>query len=212
MKNIGNIFILGDSYSTFKGFIPEEFATYYSFNKSADNDVNHIDQTWWKQILDSTESELIRNCSFSGTTICHTGYGGEDCKHKSFVARIEKLISKDFFNKNKINTLFIFGGTNDSWANSPIGELNFGEKTEKELYSVLPAVCRLFEITKSACPDTRIIVLINDILKDEITNGLIKACKYYSLECLLLKNIDKQSGHPSVLGMKQISEQIMNIL
>ncbi len=33
-------------------------------------------------------------------------------------------------------------------------------------------------------------------------------CKHYQIDCIELKGLDKMSGHPSVKGMKQISEQV----
>ena len=73
MVNLGNVFILGDSYSTFEGYIPEGFGAYYAPVPKTDTDVNKVEQTWWMQVLNNSESKLIRNCSWTGTTICNTG-------------------------------------------------------------------------------------------------------------------------------------------
>ena len=50
------------------------------------NDVCNVNQTWWHDLV-KENGTLLRNCSWSGTTICHTGYKGKDASHKSFVAR-----------------------------------------------------------------------------------------------------------------------------
>ena len=77
MVDLGKVFILGDSYSTFEGHIPEGYATWYYKDIRNDTDVEKAEQTWWKKVLDNTKSELVLNCSYSGTTICHTGYSGD---------------------------------------------------------------------------------------------------------------------------------------
>lgn len=209
MKELGNILILGDSYSTFKGFIPESYSAWYSDTGKAETDVTKVTETWWSKVLESTKSNLVLNCSFSGTTICNTGYNGEDCKHKSFIARLDKLIENGFFNDNKIDTVFIFGGTNDNWAGSPLGTLKYNNWEPQKLYSVLPAICYMLCRLKTNLPNVRIITLINTDLKEEITNALKEASKHYDAEYIELQNIDKMHGHPSVSGMAQIAEQVL---
>ncbi len=46
MTNIGNLFILGDSYSTFEGYIPEGYAAWYINAGKPETDVTRLDQTW----------------------------------------------------------------------------------------------------------------------------------------------------------------------
>lgn len=212
MESLGNVFILGDSYSTFEGFIPEGYRTYYSSEGRKETDVNDVNQTWWKQVIDETGSTLLRNCSYSGTTICHTGYDGEDCSERSFVARMNKLIKEGYFKKNKIDTFFIFGGTNDNWAGSPVGKLKYRFWTKKDLYKALPAFCYLLKKVKANAEGARIVVILNSELKDEINTGYKAACDKYDTELIALENIDKSFGHPTILGMSQIKEQVLKNL
>ena len=111
---LGNIFILGDSYSTFAGYIPEGHASYYfecgphylvahpDEAKPSDKDVHKVEETWWYPLAEEN-GKLIFNCSWSGTTICNTGYDGCDNSDKSFIARLEKLLDNGFFEENKID-------------------------------------------------------------------------------------------------------------
>ena len=127
----GNVLILGDSYSTFKDYIPEGFAVYYR-EDGGDTDVRSVDKTWWHQLIDDTNSNLVLNSSYSGSSICNTGYGGQDCSEThSFIARLNCLIRDGFFENNEINTVFVFGGTNDKWAGSPLGENKFSDCVKK---------------------------------------------------------------------------------
>ena len=127
MLNIGNVFILGDSYSTFESHIPHGYEFWYSERDSKLTDVRTVEQTWWHQFLAATKSNLLLNCSWSGTTICHTGYDGVDCSDKTFIARLDRLIEEGYFEANRVDTLILFGGTNDSWANSPVGKLQYSD-------------------------------------------------------------------------------------
>lgn len=212
MTTFGNVFILGDSYSTFEGFIPQGYDAYYINEGREQTDVNDVGQTWWYQLMNDTASNLVRNCSWSGTTVCHTGYGGADRSDNSFAARVDKLIDSGYFKEKTIDTFFVFGGTNDSWADSPVGELKYSAWKKEDLYQVLPAFCYLLNRLHEILPETRIVCIINTELKPEITEGFKTACQNYKTEILELRNIDKMNGHPTILGMKQIKEQVAEIV
>lgn len=197
-----NILILGDSYSTFKGLIPEGFSSWYP-----GNDVENAEQTWWRIALEGAAANLVLNTSFSGTTICHTGYSG-DCSDKSFLARLEKLAAEGFFEKNKIDELWIFGGTNDSWANSPIGEIMYGEISREEKFKVLPGFSALLALAKSL-PIEKTLVLCNTDMKKEIESAYHEMAAHYGIPSLQLSEIDKEGGHPTAAGMAQIAEQFL---
>ena len=132
--------IFGDSYSTFAGCIPAGYAPYYSGRRERGPDIESADQSWWGLMVNETGVNLVRNDSWSGSTIGYTGYNNSDTsKSSSFIYRLEKLTQEGFFTENKIDTVFVFGGTNDSWSNAPLGELKYDDFKEEELFSVLPA-------------------------------------------------------------------------
>ena len=54
--------------------------------------------------------------------------------------------------------------------------------------------------------------MINTDLKPEITAGMHVAAEHYGATVVALKDIDKQNGHPSAAGMRQIAEQIESAL
>ena len=195
--------VLGDSYSTFEGYIPEGYAIWY-YNAGRDgNDVSAVEQTWWWQVAESLDMDIVLNSSYSGSTICHTGYDGKDYKDRSFVTRAQDVIEA------APDVLFIFGGTNDSWADSPLGEVKYAGRTEEDLYCFLPAFCQLLETLTKALPRTRIVNICNTELKPEIAGGENVISYHYGVDCVQLYNIDKQSGHPSVTGMSQIASQVL---
>ena len=208
MISLGNTVILGDSYSTFEGFIPKGYVTYFSDCSEGTTDVNKVEQTWWHMLLENAEMSLLRNDSFSGSTICYTGYDGEDCRRTSFIGRMEHLISEGFFRDHRVDTLLIFGGTNDCWAGSPPGEkMDTGWK-EKDLYFVAPAVSYLLHLSKETLPETRIIFILNSGLSREINEIISEACGKYGIELLALGNLEKSTDHPTVRGMKELYRQV----
>ena len=211
MKKLGNVFILGDSYSTFEGYIPEGYSPFYT-KTAAYTKVNDVTQTWWHLLLSQTESNLLRNSSWSGTTICHTGYEGEDRCEISFSGRFDKLVESGYFKENKVDTFFLFGGTNDSWADSPIGEMMYSDWTKEDVYNVLPAIGYLFQRMKDNLPGVRIICIINNELKEVITDAMRECAIRHGFEYVELSNVEKDEGHPTILGMEQIKDQILDII
>lgn len=211
MVDLGKVFILGDSYSTFEGHIPEGYATWYYEDVRNDTDVGKVEQTWWKKVLDNTKSELVLNCSYSGTTICHTGYSA-DCSKESFVGRFDDIVASGWFSNKTVDTFIIFGGTNDSWADSPIGETMSSGWTKDDLFSYIPAVNYLLKRVKELFQGVRLICILNCDLKPEINDGLCEAAARYGAELIEIKDIAKRSGHPDIKGMEQIAEQVLGYL
>lgn len=209
---LGNVFILGDSYSTFRGLIPQGYATYYGSDLHPESGVLDVSQTWWQRLIDKTDGKLILNSSWSGTTICNTGYNGDDCSDRSFIARLDKLIENGFFKENCIDTFILFGGTNDNWAGSPIGKVMYSDWQPQDLYSVFPALCYLLDRVKTNLPQTRIIAVLNTELKSEIVSGFNTVCGKYGVDLIELCDIEKVGGHPTAKGMENICEQILKAL
>ena len=208
MNSLGNVFILGDSYSTFEGHIPKNHEAYYSNLGRPETDVNRVEQTWWYHLMKETKSNLILNHSWSGTTICNTGYAGPDVPN-SFIRRFDKLVEEDFFQKNQIDTVLVMGGQNDDWSGAPIGELKTQDWTEGDLLQYGPALCYLMYRLKTVLPKARIIFIINSEMSDSIMDYQEQAAEIYNVEYIRLKSIRKMQGHPTVQGMKQISEQVL---
>jgi len=200
-----SVSILGDSYSTYEGFIPFGNEVWYEQKiRKNKTDVTSVEQTWWWQYIKRNGYKLCKNESWSGATICYTGYAGNDYSRRSFVARMNNLGCPDL--------IFIFGGTNDSWAGSPIGEFKYENFNYGDFYSFRPAMAYMLEQMKLHYPNVEIVFLINDGLKESITSSIKTICDHYNIRYIELKEIDKMSGHPSVKGMAQICEQIESAL
>ena len=205
--------IFGDSYSTFKGYVPEDYAAYYSENERPETDVTKLEQTWWYQVVEEAALKLVLNNSWSGSTIGYTGYNNTDCsKSSSFIYRLKQLIEGGFFVKNRIDKVFVFGGTNDSWSNAPLGEIKYNNWEEKELFSVLPAICYFLNVLKETLPRADIYCLINTDIKPEIASCMKNACEKYHITPITFNSIDKKCGHPTIQGMKNIKDSVLKVI
>lgn len=208
-----NVFILGDSYSTFEGYIPDGYECFYVNGGREDNDVSAVTETWWHQVISHMGAKLVMNNSWSGSTIGYTGYCGSDCsQYNSFIYRIDRLAESGFFKNNKIDTVFVFGGTNDDWSGAPLGELKLDNWGNDDLYFVLPAICCLVKKLKDVLPEADIYCLVNTELKAEITDAFEKACETYGAKTVTFDYIEKAAGHPTVHGMNEIKDQVLKSL
>lgn len=194
--------ILGDSYSTYEGYIPKGNITWYKPvpKEGRPTDVTQVDQTWWKIFIDNNGYELEKNNSYSGSTVCNTGYGKKDYSDQSFVTRLTDIGSPDL--------ILVFGGTNDDWAGSPLGDYVWSDWTPKQLYSYRPATAYMLANLKELHPEAEIVVLINDILRPEIISSTTEICDHYGVKYVQLKDIEKMSDHPDAKGMEEIARQL----
>ena len=208
-----NLLIFGDSYSTYKGCIPEGYVYYYS-EEGTDPEhpirKMHKEETWWHRYISATGADLIRNDSWSGSTVCYTRYGGEDCSHSSsFIYRYRRLKDLGFFDNNRIDTVIVLGATNDSWCDAPLGELTFGGESENDLRSVLPAISHFMRVLRADLPDARILYAINsDVIKPKITEAIEELGERFGFDTVRLEGIDKLEGHPTADGMAQICNYV----
>ena len=208
---LGNLLIIGDSYSTFEGFIPEGYACCYTLNPCF-ADVDCVQKTWWWQVLDALDGKLLLNDSWSGSTVCHTGYNGQDRFYNSFVTRFNNYVEQGYFAKKTPDTVCIFGGTNDNWAGVPLGQITYSDWTREMLYSYFPAFACLISSVQKALPNANVFVVINTDLKKELVDGTKEICNHYGVKFIELNNLQKVKGHPDALGMQQLACQVISAL
>ena len=55
--------IFGDSYSTFRGYVPEGYAIYYSEADEKGSGVTDVSETWWHIVMREAGLKLIQNNS-----------------------------------------------------------------------------------------------------------------------------------------------------
>ncbi|MDE5849661.1 MAG: SGNH/GDSL hydrolase family protein [Muribaculaceae bacterium] len=201
-QNPKSVSILGDSYSTYENFVePKSNISWYRKDRKKEStDVREVEKTWWHQLITENGYKLDRNNSYSGSTVCTTGYGKNDYTDRAFITRMDNLGNPDI--------ILIFGATNDSWADSPIGEFVWSGWTKEQLKSFRPALTYMLSYMTDRYPNTEMLYIINDGLKPEITTSIVEACDHYGVPYVQLKDIDKTDGHPNIHGMRQITDQV----
>lgn len=200
------ISILGDSYSTFIKYLsPETNSSWYGNANvgmnAQKNDVFRVEETWWYQLIERLDGKLERNNSYSGSTICHSGYDGRDFSDRSYVSRIYNLGNPDI--------IIVFGGTNDAWSGAPIGEYQYDKWTKQDLFKFRPAFSYMLHHLKKLYPNVKIYNVSNCDISKDVRYSMDKICEHYHIVNIQLEKIDKQAGHPSVKGMKMICDQIL---
>ncbi len=209
MLNGKTFSILGDSYSTFQGYIPEDYACYYPRLESVD-DVFRVEDTWWHKLGQENGMKLLVNNSYSGSTVC-TQVRETQPKAAAFALRANECSFSGTQGETP-DYIMVFGGTNDSWLGRTPGELQNQDWSAADLEQVLPAYCYVLDRLSLRYPDSRIMAVINTDLDPVIKHGLLRAAEYYKAAVVELARIDKQNGHPSALGMSQIAQQIQSVL
>ena len=197
-----SVSVLGDSYSTYEGYVtPLTNRLWYREPSLPDKtDVTDVTQTWWHLLCQKRGFKLDTNNSYSGATICNTGYDGKDYTDRSFITRASQLGCPDI--------ILVFGGTNDSWANVPQGEMKYEGFTSQDLYQYAPAVSYLARYLVKRYPNTDIYFILNTELRPEIGEAMRQACEHWGAKLIPQHDIGKKSGHPDLAGMQAIASQV----
>ncbi len=105
--------ILGDSISTFQGYNPPGFASYYPHSGTNLQDVN---QTWWMKTIQRTGMQLLVNGSWSGSAV--TGDSGANGSSAGCSSYRLALLS---MNGVAPDVILVEMGTNDFIASKELG-------------------------------------------------------------------------------------------
>lgn len=71
MKQIS---IIGDSISTYYGFVPDGYKVYYNEEIALENQLTSVDDTWWKIVCKHLGAEICVNNSYSGSRVSGNGF------------------------------------------------------------------------------------------------------------------------------------------
>jgi lysophospholipase L1-like esterase len=225
--------VLGDSISTFAGYIPvnDGYNLAHRARYPQDNLLTDVNLTWWKRLCDKMGFKLGVNDSWAGSTVSNTISGnsgdlGEDASMAS-VTRISNLGSN-----GTPDLIFFYGGTNDIGRALSLGTLdttkNYSKadltstKWETFADAYKTAIMRL----QYYYPKTKIVSLLPTYTKSYYTNAelfayneqIIQICDYFGVtyfdlrKCgINMQNVDDylpDGIHPNAEGMKVIADYV----
>ena len=214
-KHYGTFAIIGDSYSSFKGYMADSSAaTWYpasDHNMNDTNDVENVEQTWWYKFANTYNSRLLENNSWSGSTIAYDSYseGLDDGKETSFIQRMNLITTPQL--------ILIYGGTNDSWVAGDtkrddfLGEYKYSDFSESDFIYFRPALAYLLDKLKHKHIGAKIIFMLNSSLSN-IKESVHEICAHYEIGVCEITDIALAHSHPTSEGMTTIAKQIIEFL
>ncbi len=209
--------VLGNSISTYTGYIPNGYDNYYTPSRLS------VEDTWWMLLSKNEEYELASNASWSGSTVINSGRKSAN-SYFTAEGRLNAL------SVNRVpDMIIVLGGTND-WGTSagylgdyPIEE-NYDLKTFRGAYSYL--VVRL----KDLYPNASIICCsilprkqsrtqknnygVTQLEIDESISNIAQMYNVFFIDmsvCGLEKDIEGLTFdglHPNKVGMKVIADYL----
>lgn len=210
-KKFSSFSIIGDSYSTYQGYIPSGYDSYYADGSGSVILTNGVFDTWWFKLATQLKIPMFRNDSWSGSTISNSVRPGLP-DSSSFVKRIDSLFSSSKITDCKAGLILLFGGTNDSWLGNDHGSVKYSGWTESDLEKTLPAFCYCIDKLLRWNPGSQVVFILNNGLDATMSSGMVTACEHYDIPIVQLHDIDKSNGHPTSSGMADICSQVSEVL
>lgn len=197
--------IIGDSISTFEGWIPSDYKAYYPHTGTSAS-LTEVEQTWWHRLIYNLmpDAALDRNLSYSATRVTKvkTPTSRPDADANDFVTRCTNFDDPDI--------IIIAGGTNDRSCVSTglVGEYDWDTPAEElDRYNFRTAYTCLVQTIQKTYPGAKIVCVVNNLLltptNKAIGESIETIAKHYSLPCAKIEMTLETVGdgvHPSSAG------------
>lgn len=228
-----SISIMGDSISTFKGFIPDGYYDFFPDNGA----VQDVNETWWKPLVEELGLRQYANASSSGSTCTGDSTSQDNPQYGCSDFRINALMGA---NGRIPDIIIVYMGTNDLLQSVPLGD-NDGTRrvSEGDIQNFSDAYTLILDKLQQRYPDsviyccsiTQIGTWGTDTLFVEFVNGAgegLTAADYN--ECISqiagnkgvpvidlyncgiaidnLQDTTADGVHPTPLGMRYISSAV----
>ncbi len=217
--------VVGDSISTLLGYIPEGYALYYDEEKKETAKIGQWTDTWWGQIISRLGGELLKNNSWSGSTVSY---------HAEFTpgsfAHLDSRMSQLGDGDKKPDVIMIYMGVNDWGSGTPIEPKEGMEDKESfvgsyrimldlikehypdaEVWCIAPAVSSM-----RGEPEWQFPYCLGGIHLDNYVNTIKKVAEEKG--CIFVdasKNetpVEAIDGiHPTANGMKTLADEILRV-
>lgn len=144
--------IMGDSISTFSGYIPDSYAQNYPAD-----DLQDVSQTWWMQVINAKKMTFLSNSSYSGGLVSGNSLDTSGKYACSFI-RIDAVRGAD---GSDPDVIMIMDGANDMFNNIPLGTYTQGEALPEEgrIKTFADAYAMMLTKLHAQYPNARVICL-----------------------------------------------------
>lgn len=189
--------IIGDSISTYDGYIPDGFSAFYPYPTA---DVSTVHKTWWMQVINKLGGSLFVNNSYSGTCVATAS---------KYSTRYKTRLNYCLLNGIAPDVIIIYMGSNDC-ASQYVNVNDFDQ-----------AYLEMLNNLKELCPNSEIILctLATSIFyeeSDRIAYGEVikKYGNEFNYKVIDLEDADisdklVDSAHPNTSGMVEVAEEIL---
>lgn len=190
--------IIGDSISTYQGYIPEGYSYFYPYPSA---DLFDVNQTWWMQVINRLGAGLFVNNSYSGSCV---STGGSSATNSDLRLASTKI------NLESPDVILIYMGSNDCVS---ISVQNFRTQY-KVMLDKLKKLCPNAEIILCTLPTSNLYKEANKELFNEVITDYANS---YNLKLVNLGDTDitndlVDSAHPKRSGHTLIANKIISEL
>ena len=194
--------ILGDSISTYKGYVPDGYSCFYPYPTA---DLADVNQTWWMQVINQLGMKLLKNNSYSGTCVS-SGTGQNSTVEDS---RLKELL----FGTEQPDIIIIFMGSND--CGSQYVKLETFKSSYKVMLDKIQVLCPNSEIYIMTLPPSKLYtesdrVEYNKVIRDYATQYNLPLVEmndtYNGDNC---SNYLVDSAHQNLAGMTKLAEAVV---
>lgn len=102
--------VLGDSISTYEGYIPKNYKVYYDEERQKRNGLTSVYDTWWAKVNQYLKAYLCVNNSYSGSKVSGAFPGAESVERTSSLHKIAYYP----------DAILVYMGTNDFGFGVPV--------------------------------------------------------------------------------------------
>lgn len=222
--------ILGDSISTFAGYIPEADGTNLAHRPRypQDNLLTDVNYTWWMKLINALEAKLGVNDSWAGSTVSNfRDHNEKDFGPDAAIASVTRI--RNLGANGTPDLIIFFGGTNDAGKMIEKGSLDSSlalDLTAVKWNSFADAYSQTILRLRYFYPEAQIIAISPSISGgyydnarlSEFADLALEICLHYNIKCVDLRHsgltVDMlpDTLHPNAEGMECIYRSVLNKL
>ena len=227
------ISIMGDSISTFAGYIPvaDGYNREHLSRYPQDNLLTDVNETWWMQVVDQLDAKLGINESWRGSTLSGavpvtTGDTGENAAMSNLI-RIQNMGSN-----GTPDVILLYGGTNDLAHVSKVGTFDPAaaptqvDLTTKKWDNLADGFVHTLLRMRHYYPDATIVALLPTYTAsyysdEKLAQGnavMVQICEHYGIPYVDLRESGVTAEHlpdgihPGEEGMDLITAAVLDLL